>query len=305
MEKKILTNNDIEVLAQKLREHILNFVSGVKRWFILPVKVYGVPRGGIPVAYLISGYDNIFTLTDDPEEADIIVDDIICTGKTQDKYTKASWWYDKPRLFAALIPEPLEGVWYVFPWEQGLQDESATDIPTRFLQYIGEDPEREGLRDTPQRVVKSWSELYAGYNQDPKTILSRDFEIEEYDQMIILRKHEFFSTCEHHLLPFIGTASVAYIPSNNKKVVGISKLARLVNCFSQRLQIQERMTQQIANAITECINPLGVGVFIEAQHMCIKLRGVRSTEASMCTSALTGVFREPQVRSEFFNIINR
>lgn len=171
------------------------------------------------------------------------------------------------------------------------------------LGAMGEDPEREGLLDTPKRVVKSWKELYGGYTQDPAVILERDFAGEGYDEMIVLRDIQLYSMCEHHMLPFYGKAHVAYIPGD--RVVGLSKLARLVECFARRLQIQEKLTRQIADALQEHLEPKGVGVVIEAQHMCMVARGVGKQEAVMTTSALLGKFREQEVRAEFFSHVGR
>lgn len=172
-------------------------------------------------------------------------------------------------------------------------------IVKAMLSSIGEDVDREGLHDTPKRVVKSWGELYAGYNQNPGTILERDFAGEGYDEMIVLRDIELYSMCEHHMLPFYGKAHVAYIPGD--RVVGLSKLARVVECFARRLQIQEKLTRQIAEAIEEHLKPKGVGVIIEAQHMCMVARGVGKQNSVMTTSALLGRFRDAEVRAEFFN----
>lgn len=171
------------------------------------------------------------------------------------------------------------------------------------LTYIGEDPNREGLKGTPGRMVKSWKELFAGYGQNPKDVLSKEFtETGGYDEMVILKNIEFYSTCEHHFLPFFGKCHIAYIP--NGKVVGVSKLARLVETFSRRLQIQERMTGEMAAAINEHLVPLGVGVVVEAQHFCMTARGVRKQEAVMVTSALMGVFKDwPETRAEFMGLI--
>lgn len=171
------------------------------------------------------------------------------------------------------------------------------------LECIGEDPSREGLLDTPKRIRKSWETLYGGYKQKAEDILKVAFsEIGDYDEMIVLKDIDFFSTCEHHMLPFWGKAHVAYIP--NKKVVGISKLARLVEMHARRMQIQERMTADIANDIQRCIEPLGVAVFIQAQHFCIKARGVQKINSVMETSKLLGVFMsKPEVREEFFNMV--
>jgi len=178
-------------------------------------------------------------------------------------------------------------------------DEAAEEAVTTLLRYIGEDPSREGLADTPARVAKAWLEMTAGYREDPAEILSRTFE-ESSDELIILSGISFYSTCEHHLLPFYGTACVGYLPG---KVVGISKLARLVNCFAQRLQIQERMTRQIADAIEANLDARGVGVVVRAHHLCMGCRGVRQQDTDMITSAMLGKLRtDAASRSEFLRL---
>lgn len=169
----------------------------------------------------------------------------------------------------------------------------------RLLEYLGEDPKREGLRETPRRVVAAWDEMCAGYHQDPAKILATDFAQEQYDQMITCTNVEFYSTCEHHLLPFFGVAHVAYIPGV-QRVVGLSKMARLVDCFARRLQIQEAMTRQIAEAMEKHLRPHGVGVMVRAKHLCMGCRGAQKHKAEMVTTALLGVFRKQEVREEFY-----
>ena len=171
------------------------------------------------------------------------------------------------------------------------------------IRAIGEDPESNGLKDTPGRVVRSWDTLYGGYKQNPQQILNRQFQAKGHDQMILLKDIEMFSTCEHHMLPFYGKAHVAYLPGQSGSVVGLSKLARLVDCYARRMQIQERLTDQIAEAIKDHLQPLGVGVMIEAKHMCMLSRGVCKQNSVMVTSSLHGKFREPEVRDEFFSLI--
>lgn len=179
---------------------------------------------------------------------------------------------------------------------------SHMNLVRRMLAAIGEDPDREGLRDTPKRVVKSWKELFGGYTQSPAEILSTVFEDGACEEMVILKDIEFQSTCEHHMLPFLGKAHVAYIPKG--KVVGLSKLARLVDCFGKRLQIQEKMTKQIAAAINENLKPAGVAVVIEAHHQCMSCRGVKKQGTTMITSAMSGAFMEdPAARAEFMSLI--
>lgn len=181
--------------------------------------------------------------------------------------------------------------------------EKAEEAVKTILEWIGEDPKREGLKDTPKRVVKSFEEFFAGYNTDPEDILKRTFsETEGYDEMIILRDVRVESHCEHHMLPIIGKAHIAYIP--NKRVVGISKLARIVDAYAKRLQIQEKLTAQIAKAIEDTLNPKGVAVVVEASHQCMSTRGVHKSGVMMQTSHMTGVFRsDKKTREEFINLI--
>lgn len=178
----------------------------------------------------------------------------------------------------------------------------ALTIVTELLIAIGENPEREGLKETPRRVVKSWKELYGGYFQDPKEILSTRFKDGACQEMVILKDIAFSSTCEHHMLPFVGKTHIGYIP--NGTVVGLSKLARLVDCFSRRLQIQEKMTMEIANAIAKNLAPKGVGVIVEAHHQCMSCRGVGKQSTTMITSAMLGVLRsKPAARQEFLSLV--
>lgn len=170
------------------------------------------------------------------------------------------------------------------------------------LRHLGEDPEREGLRGTPVRFAKALKFLTSGYHQDPEKLLTSAMFTVCYDEMVVVKDIELFSLCEHHLLPFLGRCHVAYIP--NKKVIGLSKIPRLVNLFARRLQIQERMTSQIARAIQEKINPLGVGVIIEARHLCMVMRGVEKQNSQTVTSAMLGSFRESKnTRDEFLSLV--
>ena len=173
----------------------------------------------------------------------------------------------------------------------------------KVLELLGENPEREGLLKTPSRVAKAWSFLTEGYHQDPKEILNQALFSTSNDEMVVVRDIEFYSTCEHHMLPIIGRAHVAYIPDG--KVVGLSKIPRIVNLFARRLQIQEQMTEQIADAISQSINPKGVAVVLHARHMCMEMRGVQKINSTTVSSALRGLFKSDQrTRSEFYNIIN-
>jgi len=173
----------------------------------------------------------------------------------------------------------------------------------KMLTLIGEDPNREGLRRTPERFEKAFRYLTSGYRQDPEKLLNGAMFSVCYDNMVVVKDIELYSLCEHHLLPFFGKCHVAYIP--NKKVVGLSKIARLVNMYARRLQIQERLTSQIAKAIQEKLSPEGVGVVVEARHLCMVMRGVEKQHSAAMTSAMLGAFREnKQTRDEFLSLIN-
>jgi GTP cyclohydrolase I len=171
------------------------------------------------------------------------------------------------------------------------------------IEAIGEDPLREGIKHTPRRVAEMYAELFSGLDADPKAELAVDFE-EGYEEMVILKDIPFYSMCEHHLLPFYGMAHVGYIPGDGGRVVGISKLARVVEIVARRPQLQERMTQQIADAIFEALQPKGVAVVIQAEHLCMVMRGIKKPGASVITSALRGNFRSKvATRSEFLSLI--
>jgi GTP cyclohydrolase I len=172
----------------------------------------------------------------------------------------------------------------------------------RLLESIGEDPQREGLVRTPHRVAKAYEFLTKGYREDITKVLNDAIFNEKYSEMVIVKDIDFFSMCEHHMLPFFGRAHVAYIP--NGKIVGLSKIPRIVEVFSRRLQVQERLTQQIADTIYEALNPEGVGVVIEARHMCMMMRGVEKQNSLATSSAMLGVFREDvKTRGEFLHLI--
>jgi len=181
--------------------------------------------------------------------------------------------------------------------------EEAEEAVRTLLRWAGDDPAREGLLDTPKRVVRSYEEFFSGYFEDPTELLSRTFEeVEGYDELVLLKGIPFESHCEHHMVPIIGTAHVAYMPGD--RVVGISKLARIVEIFAKRLQIQEKMTTQIADAIQTVLQPHGVAVVIDAQHQCMTTRGVKKPGVGMITSRMTGQFRNsPALRSEFLGLI--
>jgi GTP cyclohydrolase I len=183
------------------------------------------------------------------------------------------------------------------------QKTTVEDSVRQILAYIGEDPNREGLVKTPYRVARAYEYLTKGYDQDPKEVINKAMFTEDYQEMVLVKDIDFFSLCEHHLLPFFGRAHVAYIPKH--RIVGLSKVARLVEVFSRRLQVQERLTTQVANTIMEELDPLGVGVVIRAEHLCMRMRGVEKQNSIVTTSAMLGAFRTQQpTREEFITLVN-
>ncbi|MCG8355719.1 MAG: GTP cyclohydrolase I FolE [Kiloniellales bacterium] len=182
--------------------------------------------------------------------------------------------------------------------------EEAERAVRTMIRWAGDDPDREGLRDTPGRVVRAYEEFFGGYAEDPAQLLQRTFEeTDGYDEMVVLRDIRLESHCEHHMVPILGVAHVGYLP--DRRVVGISKLARVVETFSRRLQIQETLTAQIATTIQDVLKPRGVGIVIEAQHQCMTTRGIHKPDVSMVTSKMIGCFREDATRREFLGMIGR
>lgn len=263
------------------------------------LKGYAVPRGGIPAAYSVQRVF-FFDLVDNPKEADFFIDDIIDSGKTRDFFQNK---FNKP--FVALVDKTAEDSelgWIVFPWE-GNSIGSIKDVVIRILQYIGEDVSRGGLTETPDRVVRAWEHWFSGYKQKPEDVL-KTFEdgAQDYDEMIVVREIPFYSHCEHHIAPFFGTATIAYIP--DKKIVGLSKLSRLLDIYAKRLQVQERLTTQIVDALTKHLKPRGAGCIIKARHLCMESRGIEKQGHQTVTSALSGVFKtKPEARAEFMGLL--
>ncbi len=186
-------------------------------------------------------------------------------------------------------------------FREGLDELAATYH--RVLQLLGEDPTRDGLLKTPMRVAKAMQTLTRGYTQDAHKVLTDALFAEEYDQMVIVKDIDFYSMCEHHLLPFFGKAHVAYIP--NGYITGLSKIARVVDIYSHRLQVQERLTQQIKDCIEDTLHPMGVMVVVEAQHMCMQMRGVEKQNSVTTTSAFSGAFNQAKTRQEFMNLLGK
>lgn len=262
--------------------------------------VYGVPRGGVPAAVYVAGLLDLPVLGS-PTELErskvLVVDDLVDSGATAKRYRGGPFdaLFRKSTSPERYAPQAaLRDGWLTFPWEQ--QETGPEDAVVRLLQWIGEDPKREGLVDTPKRVAKAWREMTSGYAEDAHAVLGTTFDV-PCDELVAVTGIEFVSLCEHHVLPFIGTASIGYLPG--ARVVGLSKLGRVVDVFARRLQVQERLTQEIAQAISDVLQPLGVAVVLRASHSCMSCRGVRK-QSQMITSAMHGRFRESaELRSEF------
>lgn len=294
--------------------------------------VYPIPRGGVMASpYLFGkGEGTGIVHCPNPAEAGLFFDDIIDTGATAHRYINQ---YDR-HVIALIDRRPLTGLnryvrysanqsyipswvvdihategapWVVFPWEVEAGETGPEDNIIRILEYIGDDPTRDGLKETPKRVVASFQHLYGGYHQSPidilKTFDKSDYDTEEQtDRLVILRDIEFYSNCEHHMQPFYGMADVAYVPG--ERIVGISKLARLVNLYSRRLQVQERMTNQIAMALMgEPLFARGAACIVSGKHMCMACRGVEKQHSTMITSDYLGVLQSGPMRDELMHLL--
>jgi len=273
--------------------------------------VYGIPRGGVPVAAftglpLIAPAEGTVTLdvlAHYDRDTLLIVDDLADSGRTLAPFVAEGYRVDtlfrKPHTPSSVAPNATEVAgWVQFPWEN---ERGPEDAVVRLLEWIGEDPTREGLLDTPKRVVKAFREMTGGLHVEPRSVLGTVFN-ETSDQMVVVRGIRFSSMCEHHLLPFTGTAAVGYVPDG--RVIGLSKIPRLVEVFAKRPQVQERMTNQIAQALMEHLSPRGVGVVVKAHHSCMGCRGVRQPDAEMITSCVLGCMKdEPASRAELMEFI--
>lgn len=254
--------------------------------FSKPLNTYGVPRGGMYVASLFG------TVVDDINRADIIIDDMEDSGATRAKYEKM--FHDKP--FLSLFSKQDPSHWFEFPWDINSDTEVGENVK-RVLQYLGEDPKREGLKETPSRYIKFLKEFY-----DCSDFKLTTFTNEGIDEMILVKDIPFYSLCEHHMAPFFGTASIAYIP--NETIVGISKLPRTLEKFARRLQNQERITHDVADFLMEELRPEGVAVVLKARHLCMEMRGVKKSGAQTVTSHMAGCFKtDLNCRQEFLKLI--
>lgn len=278
----LLSWQDCEIAAQRV---VRLLQSDSHR----PWKVYGVPRGGIYAALLVkAAWPEGVQLVDSVEAADCCVDDIIDSGATRDRYLGPG------RPFFALFTKKADEGWYIFPWEQAAPEKDGEDCYRRLIEMV-DNVQREGLRETPSRAFRAFRELTHGYFHDPREVLKKTFA-SEGDEMIVMRDIQFFSLCEHHLLPFFGKVHIGYLPKH--VIAGASKLVRTVDVLSRRLQIQERLTSQIADTIQEALSPLGVIVVVEALHLCMAMRGIKQ-QTTFRTTACRGIFLRADVKDEF------
>ena len=298
--------------TEEFNVDIQNLTNQIKQSKIIYIALYGVPRGGAIVAAALSQSLNLPLITlfeedrkRNPDKQILIVDDLVDSGTTRMKWT--GWDFaclhkkKKASIPITYYAKEIANEWIEYFWESN--EMPAEDAAIRLIQMIGEDINRDGLKETPKRFVKSWQHLFSGYKVNPGSII-KCFEGDGYNQIVLLRDIEMYSTCEHHILPFIGKAHIAYIP--DKKVIGISKLARLLEIFSRRLQIQERICEQVTQAIMTHLQPLGAACVIEAEHLCMRMRGVQKQNSVMVTSSLKGVFLENlATREEFLRLIGK
>ena len=278
--------------------------------------LYGVPRGGIPIALALSKRTGIPLISTELLTRDkkiLVVDDIVDSGRTRERF--GAWDFAslfisnstpidlKPTYFVQVSPG-----WINFWWEDN--EVAGEDNITRIIQLIGDNPNRNGLKETPERVVKSWNELFYGYDQNPEDVFKTfdDEDSRQFTGLVYLKDIEFYSMCEHHMLPFYGKAMIAYIP--NGPVIGASKMARLLDIYARRLQMQERIGEQVTEALMKYLKPKGAACLTEAKHLCIACRGVRKQHSVMGYSSLKGIFLDEEdgiaARNELMSLwVNR
>lgn len=294
-------NADIQILANQIKQSKIIYTA-----------LHGIPRGGVIVAAALSQLLNLplISLFEENRKRNLdkqilIIDDLVDSGTTRAKWIGWDFacLHKKKRISIPInyFVKEIANEWIQYFWESN--ELPAEDAAIRLIQMIGEDVGRDGLKETPKRFIKSWQYLFSGYKVNPESVI-KCFEGEGYNQIVLLRDIEMYSTCEHHILPFIGKAHIAYIP--DKKVIGISKLARLLEIFSRRLQIQERICEQVTEAIMSHLQPLGAACVIEAEHLCMRMRGIQKQNSVMVTSSLKGVFLENlATREEFLRLIGK
>jgi len=303
-----ITHNEVFERCNTLADFFIE-EAGSANVLLQSITCYPVPRGGVPVAYALGeaflAKGVTLQIENDLKNCDFVLDDLIDSGATRKKFKD-----EDPELpFHALFSkEPDQGdldpnEWVVFPWEDSAETDGGEDIPTRLLQYIGEDVKRGGLKETPARFLQAWKFWTSGYSKDPTKILKVFKDgAEKYDEMVLVKNIPFYSQCEHHMAPFFGVAHIAYIPDG--QIVGLSKFSRLVDMFARRLQVQERLTSEVAQSIQKVLKPKGVAVVLNARHMCMESRGVCQQGHSTTTSAMLGAFKdEHDTRMEFLELI--
>jgi len=286
-----LTLLECEELADDVANHIHHNLGRGHH------KLYGVPRGGIVPAYQVAQRLESASIVQNASEATIFIDDIIDSGITKKKYFDN---YFKP--FFALVDKGKgkylnDPTWYIFPWE-GTEESSIEDNFRRLIQFAGDDPTRPGMLETPTRAAKAWKEWFVGYSQDVNLKVFEDDALAACSGAIIVRGIEYYSHCEHHMAPFFGEVNVGYIAKG--KVIGLSKLPRVVDKFARRFQTQERIAEQVAEEIWKTNETDGVIVFITGRHMCACSRGVNKQKMDMTYCAIRGKYERPEVRAEFF-----
>lgn len=292
-------NKDVEILADKIRSAKKIYKS-----------VFPVPQGGVPLGMALFIKLGL-PLVDKPRKGVLVVDDLIDSGTTRMKYAKNDFAcihvkkhvHVKVTTCTYAVHESIDD-WVVYWWE-GSAQKSIEDVVTRTIEFIGDNPNREGVIETPSRVVRAWTELFEGYKQKPEQVC-KTFDGDQIGGLVYLKNVEFYSFCEHHMLPFYGVAHIGYIP--NGRVIGASKLARILDIYARRLQIQERIGEQVTNALMEYLKPIGAACVIEAKHLCIACRGVRKQHSILGYSSFKGVFLENThdgvaARNEFLSLI--
>lgn len=311
--KRMLTMGEVQKAAWHCAERLLDYESAMaacRGTLGKELLMYGVPRGGIPAAALVAAAmsRNLVTcqLVNEPELAHAFIDDIIDSGATRDSFARTYPGVPFLALYEKGVGETRKE-WLVFPWEvsRSAGDESHTDIATRLLQFVGEDPSREGLKDTPGRFAAAWQHYTSGYQRSAQhTLTAFEDGSSNYNELVLVSNIPVYSHCEHHLTPMFGLAHVGYIPSG--KIVGLSKIARLVDIFARRLQVQERMTVQVATEFESMLEPKGVGVVMQLRHLCMESRGVAAYGSVTTTSALRGCLaNSDRSRAEFLQLVNQ
>ncbi len=293
-----MSDTKIKISYEKLTKDIKELAEIIKLSQVQYKTIYAVPRGGVPVGVLIAQQLGIPLVEEPTDDLHcLVVDDLVDSGKTlaQFPHNNTAVLYVKPHSPQVNFHVEILDGWIEFPYEETEKD--VEENFRRILEYLGEDPTREGLVETPKRYIKFMKQFL----EKPEFNFTT-FDAEGYDELIVQKNIPFFSLCEHHIAPFFGTAHVAYIP--NKKIVGLSKLARTVNHYASNFQNQERITSQIAERLTKELDPKGVAVMIDARHFCMEMRGVKTHDVSTVTTKLTGVFLdEPETRAEFMGHI--